>query len=181
MPYTGTKDEPDTVSLFFKNSQNKIFFRVENIHDALNYNPLNFVTAIRRIQEAVHKIFLSLRGKERDLWNATKNLTRGVVALIPLAGNAALYLYDRIRTRFYTHCIIKKALSNQNGPLLGIAFDGKIIKTFTLNQLSTALKGQPSNPLGSFHYLWLRVLEKSASSNITRRDVANKLGKMILS
>jgi hypothetical protein len=181
VPYTGTKDQPDIVSILFKNNQNQVSLVHENIHALSNYNPLNFQIAIYRITEAVNKIFLCMRGKDSDLWNATKNLTRGVVALIPLIGNGTLYLYDRIKTHFYTNPKIKNSLSSQEGPILGIAFDGKVIKTFSLDEISKALKGQPHNPLGVLNYIWLSLLQKSLkeSPKMTRRDVVNELTKQI--
>jgi hypothetical protein len=176
-PYTGTKDQPDIVSFFFKNDQNQVFLMHENNHAQLNYNPLNFLDAICRIIEAVNEIFLCMRGKDSDLWNATKNLTRGVVALIPFIGNAALYLYDIIKTNFYTNPKIKNSLSSQCGPIIGIAFDGKVIKTFSMDEFSKGLKRQSDNPLAKLNYIWISLLQKSLneSPNITREELVNKL------
>lgn len=182
VPYSGTDDQPDTVSLFFKNDQNQIFIEDENIHAALNYNPLKFSSAIWRIEEAVYKIFRCMKRKDNDLWNATKNLTRGVVALIPLIGNAALYLYDRIKTKFYTHPQIKKALKKQNGPILGIAFDGKIITKLSPNAFSNLLKNQPDNPLVTLNFIWAALIKKNLndSSKMTRKDLAGNLSETIV-
>lgn len=182
VPYTGTKDQPDEVSLFFKDDQNRISILYENIHASINYNPLNFKKAIYRIREAANKIFLCMRGKESDLWNATKNLTRGVVSLIPLIGNATLYLYDRIKTNFYINPKIKNSLSSQDGPILGIAFDGKVIKTFSLNDFSKALRGQLENPLAVLNYIWVSLLQKSLNEapNLNRNQLVDKLAQHII-
>jgi len=182
VPYTGTSDQPDTVSFFFKNDQNQVSLAHENIHAKLNYNPLNFRVAINRINVAANKIFLCMKGKESDLWNATKNLTRGIVALIPLIGNASLYLYDKIKINFYTNSTIKNALSSQCGPILGVAFDGKVIKTFSLDAFSKALKGQLDDPLTSLNYMWISLFKKSLneSANVTREELLMKLTKLIL-
>jgi len=123
-----------------------------------------------------------MKGKESDLWNATKNLTRGIVALIPLIGNASLYLYDKIKINFYTNSTIKNALSSQCGPILGVAFDGEVIKTFSLDAFSKALKGQLDDPLTSLNYMWISLFKKSLneSANVTREELLMKLTKLIL-
>lgn len=168
IPYTGTDDQPDIVSLFFKNNKNEVFIYDEKITDELDYEPLIFSNALHRIKEAVNRIFLC-----NDLWNATKNLTRGIFALTPFIGNAALYLYDRVKTYFYTHPKIRNALSNQDGPLLGIAFDGKILTFFSPDQL---LKSD--NPLNVLTAIWLRLLNENLDSPLTtRRELANKIIK----
>jgi hypothetical protein len=148
-PYTGTKDQPDTVSIFYKHggSEGKIEIADEGIVN-LNeysvaqldkYSPFAFTMAVVRVEEAVKLIFeefrLGISRENSDLWNAFKNLVRGALLFIPLLGNVTLYLHDKARNHFCFHSQIKTTLARQNQPLLGIAFDGKIIVQFSLDQL----------------------------------------------
>lgn len=187
-PYTGILEQPDTVSLFLK-SGNDVHIFDENIINTINNVPLcNFFVTAERIYEATLTIFASIRGEKSDLWNAFKNLGRGIVQLIPFAGNAALYLYDKAKTNLYTHPQIKAALATENDSTMGIAFDGKIITTFSIEQFNSHLnrKNSGSNnkyedPFKVLRYMWFSLLCKSQEENLpsTRYDIALKLANNI--
>ncbi len=178
VPYTGTSDQPDTVSLFCLQGKGPVCFRDESIHNQLDYNPLNFMIAIARIQEAGYRVFLYMKGEDNDLWNACKNLTRGVVALVPLAGNGVLYLYDTVKTNFYIHPQITEGL--KTGPaILGIAFDGKIVTTFPLEKFNTLTGKKADDPLGVLAAWWLMVLKENIPNKLTRIKLAERLTSIV--
>lgn len=176
VPYTGTKDQPDLVSFFFKNDQNQVALKYENIHATLNYSPINFRCAIERIKKSANMIVLCLKGQENDLWNATKNLTRGLVALVPIIGNIALYVFDKIKINLYVHPKIENSLSSEKGPLLGVSFDGKIIKTLSAEEYPKLFSGD--GPLEIVNYTWIKWLEEiyksPVASSMTREELINK-------
>ena len=182
VPYTGTSDQPDAVSIFYKDANGSVSIQDEALHNSLDYNPLNFCHAMDRVQVAAYRIFLCIQGKDNDLWNACKNLTRGVVAMIPLVGNGALYLYDTVKSKFFTHPQLTADLKSQTGPILGIAFDGKIVTTFPLEKFNAAMKGECKEPLPVLTYLWLSLLcraHKEDAPETTRAKVAIRLADMI--
>ncbi len=180
--YTGTSDQPDAVSLFFKDKNNSVSVEDEALINQYNYHPLNFMEAIVRIQEAGYRIFLYMKGEDNDLCNACANMTRGVIALVPLAGNGVLYLYDTVKAKFYTHPQIAAALEGQAGPVLGIAFDGKIVATIPLEKFNAAMKANIHEPLPVLTYTWLSYISKIFEKeipNMTRAKVAELLSKKI--
>jgi hypothetical protein len=94
------------------------------------------LTGAARIKNAVQVIFQILLKKnefEPHVWNAIKNLLRGLVELLPLTG-IFLIIYDAVRNSvvFYTKSI-KEIIEKEN--ILGVAIDGKLIFTITTDQL----------------------------------------------
>lgn len=179
-PYTGTPDQPDNISVFFKNAQGEIIIHNEAILNSLDHKPLLFSYATWRVQEAAEKIFSWLKGENVNPVNAFKNLTRGMVALVPLIGNGVLYLYDALRTHFYTHPQVKAALADLEGQTLGFAFDGKVVSTFSLGKLEALLGGGKidSDPDAVLIYFWLKLLNngfEKNSAHITRAELVNRL------
>ena len=148
--YTGTLNQPDTVTFFYLERRGPIHFTEESIVNSKGYSPLNFMTAIERIGAAVAKIFR----ENSDLWNAFGNLFRGVVQLVPIAGNGALYVWDCIKA-YYDHRLIYASLDKTHS-VMGIAFDGKIVATFP----PTAQN--PSNALDAAKRAWLLKLNDPA-------------------
>lgn len=189
-PYTGTIEQPDTVSLFFRSGK-RLDIVDENIINGLAYSPLayfhNLHSTLWRIQEAALKIIASIKGESNDLQNAFKNLGRGIVQLFPILGGAALYMYDLIKTNLYTHPEIASALAygtEPEGSVLGIAFDGKIIAKFSLEEFASCLNrnnnhttGNPEKPLAVLNYMWLHLLTQNYKSNCsnTRHAIAISL------
>lgn len=173
--YTGTLDNPDTVSVFFK-SRSNIEFRDEALFNSMSYSPTNYFRNIpivlSKIDEACKRIFKNMKGERGDLWNACKNLGRGMIQLIPLVGNATLYLYDQVKMKFYTHPQIKTELSNKNEAVFGLAFDGKIINTFSRIELESFIHEgdttQSDNPLDLLYYYWLIMLEDNLKNDTGR-------------
>lgn len=181
--YTGTLAQPDTVSVFFK-STNDVKIFDENLINSIHYSPRGyfenlFLTA-SRIETAAKKIF---QGNTEELGNALKNLSRAIVQCIPLLGSGLLYVYDKAKSHFYIHPQIKAALAGNNEPVLGFAFDGKIVCTFSrdaferhLSSFSSSTSGPLHDPHAVLTYMWLKLLERSmANSTRTRHDLALSL------
>jgi hypothetical protein len=154
----------------------------EAIVNSIGYAPLEFTTAIARVNNAVKQIFkefsLGISRENSELWNAFKNLVRGGLQFIPLLGNAALYLYDKARNHFCFHPHIKTALASQNQPLLGIAFDGKVVVSFSLDELAARLGSKiDSPPLRVLYSTWIILLQKTGAqeSAQTRLQLAGRL------
>lgn len=170
IPYTGTVDQPDSVSLFYKHSDGHVEIANEEIMNSLGYNPVNMALAIERIKEASQRMW------KEDSLNAVQNFVRAIVQLVPLLGNAALYAFDYVRTNFYFHHKVKQALANQQQPVMGIAFDGKIVASFSEEEFSRALKN-PDNNMAVFNYLWLALLTDAHKKDPmpSRLQLAEKL------
>jgi uncharacterized protein (TIGR02452 family) len=185
MPYTGTKSQPETVSFFLK-QRGKIEFYDEAIINSSGYSPFQCVTAIVRIRKAVRKIWEEIAGARREnseFGNACKNLIRGCVQLVPVLGNAVLYLFDRLRTHLYFHPQIKAALANHPESSMGVAFDGKIVAEFSASQFLSYLNEGATTPSSSpqedeknlalLGYMWLSTLLESPKK--TRLQLAEEL------
>ena len=144
-PYTGTIDQPDSVSIFYRHGNgDKIEIVDESFVNSLGHSPTNMLTALPRISAAFHRIL-------SEPCNAIKNLVRGIIQLIPLLGNATLYAFDYVRTNFYFHSQLKAALANQDSPVIGVAFDGKIVASFSPEELARALGSEPNDHLKSLN------------------------------
>lgn len=185
-PYTGTLEQPDTVNLFLKTGKKLDIFN-ENIINSLGYSPLNYFRnlppTLWRIEEAVQKIFANLKGERGDLFNALKNLGRGIIQLFPIVGGPALYLYDQVKQFLYGYPEIQAVAGNEQRSVLGIAFDGKVIATFTLQEFNNRVNqnGTQTDPKGSFvqlKYMWLKMLADSNPST-TRHEIALRLSNYI--
>jgi hypothetical protein len=167
--YTGTENQPDTVSIFYKDGdeKNTITIADEEVINSLGHSLFNFRTAIERILPATSEIFEIIRygtSKHNDtLANAFANLGRGLVQLVPLAGNATLYLYDKVRTNFFIHPQIKAALADEKEPVIGIAFDGKIITKFISEKLKTV-----KDPLTVAQYCWYSMQKLALEKNLSK-------------
>ncbi len=191
--YTGTKDQPDNVSIFYKDKNGNIDIKDENVANSMGHKPFSMNTAVLRIQEAVNQVFeeinLGFSREDSDLWNAFKNLARGMVQLFPLVGNATLYVFDYFRTNFYFHPKIKATLASENSPVMGFAFDGKIIATFSPEEMNASIKRSASSsnteglhdPLVTLEYIWTEsiLVELKAKSTFTRLELAQDLERRI--
>jgi len=189
-PYTGTRHQPDAVSVFFKYGKGRDEIKIadETIVNSLGHSPLHFITAIPRITKAVKKIFKILKGvsyETRELWNAFKNLARGTIQLIPCAGNVTLFAYDLIRTNLYFHPKIKTALADEKEPVMGIAFDGKVVVKFSSEAMKSILSDKSKKSIDETHdsslvtlqYMWLALLSKASENKSTcsRFELTQKL------
>jgi hypothetical protein len=184
--YTGTKEQPDVVSVFFKPNGSEIFIADEQLLDDLGHSPFEFMSAVRRIRKAVAVLFQELKqgtlfDKNSESWNALKNLSRGVIQLVPLLGSAVLYTYDLARIHMFVHPEIKSALSNREGSLLGIAFDGKPIFTVPLSLLCQNRTKTPTETLTLLQYIWLSMIINTHENknNRTRREIAELMASKV--
>lgn len=186
-PYTGTADQPDVVSIFLKskNSNNEVKIVDEQITNSLDYFPLNFFSAIPRMKKAVKTIFQEIAQRScfkenSEFWNAFKNLTRSIVQLVPLLGNATLYIHDKLRTNLHIHPKIAAELSNQQD-VFGVAFDGKPVFSMPLKDVRSRMKltenRSDHDTLIFANYLW-HCLKKDVidwNLQVTTRQLAEKM------
>jgi hypothetical protein len=189
--YTGTADTPDVVSIFLKSGRKPVVkIEDEQITNALGYSPLEFLSAIPRIGKAAKILFQELaRGtcfnRNSEFWNAFKNFSRGIVQLVPLIGNAALYLHDLARTTFSIHPKINAALSNQQ-QVLGIAFDGKPVFTIPISTVKSRFDLEENTDkkevLAVVQYAWAAIKQRAIKdrSRSTTRELALQLHQFIL-
>jgi hypothetical protein len=182
--YTGTADQPDVISIFLK-SNNEVKIVDEQITNSMGYSPLNFITAIPRMKKAVKIIFQEIAQRScfkenSEFWNAFKNLTRSIVQLVPLLGNATLYIHDKLRTNLHIHPKIAAELSNQQD-VFGVAFDGKPVFSMPLRDVKFRMRLEESrsddDTLIFANYLW-HGLKKDVidrNSQVTTRQLAEKM------
>lgn len=188
--YTGTKDQPDIVTVFFKPNAKEIHFKDEQIINEMGHSPLNFITALPRIEKAAKIIFRELkRGaffkENSEFWNAFKNLSRGVIQLIPLLGNLILYVHDLARMHFFIHPKIQSSLSNQEGPVVGLAFDGKPIFTVPYAVFQSKFPNaerKPDETTAILAYMWAALKQRFIEdrSQLTTRELAEKMHRMVV-
>ncbi len=189
IPYTGTADQPDTVTLFSLQGKGPVHFKDEQTVNSIGHSPFYFMAAVLRIQVSAQKIISEIRQgafrENSELGNAFKNFFRGVVQLVPIAGNAALYAYDYLKIHLYTHSLIPDQLSC-GGYQMGIAFDGKVVAKFSYDQFKRAMKiNEPDrdveDPVCLLAYLWAASLKKAIEQDAThsRLDIAQSLAENI--
>ena len=188
--YTGTKDQPDVVTVFFKSNGKDIYFSDEESVNQLGHSPMNFLTALLRIKKAAK--ILSQKWKQgtffkenSESWNAFKNLSRGVIQLIPLIGNAILYIHDAARIHLSVRPKIKSALSNQEEPVVGLAFDGTPVFTVPISALHANYESDertPNERLALVTYLWVALRKRSIENNSTSttRELAETMRQMLI-
>ncbi len=190
--YTGTKDQPDNVSVFYKHGNGEIEIMDEAFVNSMGHSPFLIITALPRISKAIKKIFkelsLGFSREDSELWNAFKNLARGGAQCIPLLGNATLYVFDYFRTNFYFHPKIKAALANENKSIMGFAFDGKVVAQFSPEELESCFRATNTSQtenlndsLVTLYYIWIRSLQviHDKHSSTTRLELAQDLERRI--
>ncbi|MBS0604920.1 MAG: hypothetical protein JSS60_07790 [Verrucomicrobia bacterium] len=185
--YTGTKDQPDVASVFYKPNANEIYISDEQLVNDLGHSPIEFMSALRRINNAVKMLFQELKQgmlfkENSESWNALKNLSRGIIQLVPFLGNAVLYIHDLARTHFSIHPKIKSALSNQEGPVVGMAFEGKPIFTVPASLLYPNATMTPAETKALLKVIWLGSIKRTIENNhnYTRSELAENMHQMLL-
>lgn len=174
--YTGTDVQPDVLNIFIKH---KRCLESNNIPLAnlVGYFPiLSLFSGSLRIANAVKIIFkklsnlkaLSEDAHKSKLWNAFKNLFRGIVEIIPFTG-IPLIVFDSFRMSTFIHKINKELKEKEN--IAGVAIDGKVIFTIDLGRVDLIIKDQPTDHsrineyrLAVFRDLCLKILEKVEES-----------------
>ncbi len=190
--FTGTKDQPDNVSIFYKDANGKIEIMDEAFVNSMGHSPFLMITALPRINKAIKQIFkelsLGFSREDSELWNAFKNLARGGAQLVPLLGNAILYVLDYFRTNFYFHPKIKAALASENNPVMGFAFDGKVVATFSPEELKSFFNRSHTSQtedyevsLAHLYTGWLVTLQETQnnSNTDTRLELVQDLERRI--
>ena len=122
-----------------------------------------------RVIEAAKIVFKELsqsktaeeKARKSELWNAFKNIFRGIIEIIPLTG-IALILFDATRGAIYINRINKELKEREN--IVGIAIDGKIILTIdfaTFDRNLTNPSSDSKHRLDVFQDLCLQCLKKA--------------------
>src|SRR5690242_1969910 len=80
-PYTGTLEQPDVVTIFFKSGNNDVKFYDENLINSIPYRPLryfqNLPVVAYRAETALKKIFQP--SSLEEFGNGFKNLSRAII------------------------------------------------------------------------------------------------------
>lgn len=187
--YTGTKDQPDVVTVFFKSDTKEVHTKDEQIINEMGHSPCNLGSARLRI-EAAKILFKELKAgtffkENSESWNALKNLSRGIIQLFPLLGNAVLYIHDLARVHFSTHPKLKSALSNQVEPVVGLAFDGTPVFTVPYSVFQSKYPNaerKPDETTALLAYMWasLRLRATEDCSQLTTRELAERMRQMLV-
>lgn len=146
--YTGSLQQPDSLSLFLKEKDDKefTFCYLNACANWFGYMPIvSFFTGISRIVRAITTVFREISQLHfqcndphlLETWNALKNICRGCIEAIPLTG-LFLMIFDSIR-RAYEEYQISKHLSKEE-EVFGVAIDGKVIYTIKLNAMNSTIK-----------------------------------------
>ncbi|GEM_PF-6962329 len=179
--YTGSLEQPDVITLFFKSSKD-IEFYDENLINSIHYSPTkyfkNLTLTSERASIAIKKIFQA--SSSEDFGNAFKNLSRAIIQYIPLLGSSLLYIYDIAKSRFYIHPLVKAALAGESETVMGLAFDGKVVCKFSRDAFERLFSGQLKEHQAVFSYIWLSLLEENMqNSTKTRHQIATALANRI--
>ncbi len=171
--YTGTDEQPDQLQIFIKPGKDKASLDAYTALPAatwLGSSPLvSICSGIARIDEAVRVIFNLLKNSikynysipKSELWNAFKNLVKGIAEAIPLTG-IILIVFEAARIAV-NYNRIHEQVKEQEG-IVGVAVDGKVVVTIDfakldkLYQTSTATNIQR---LANFRHLCLELLNRA--------------------
>lgn len=175
--YTGTSAQPDTLSIFVKSGQTERSFSVYHMHPGLSYCdyvPLvSSLTAIPKIINSVETFFNELSQAAfqandphlLECWNAFKNFMRALVALVPIAGNITLVIFDVTRNIVSIEPKITESIRNQQN-IAGVASDGKVIFTVDLDRLRDIYRDPDQQDaeyyLGGFRHLCTELLKRES-------------------
>jgi hypothetical protein len=188
--YTGTKDQPDVATVFFKSDANEVHTKDEQKTNELGYSPCELGSARLRIEKAAKILFKEMKQgtffkENSESWNAFKNLSRGIIQLFPLLGNGILYIHDLARIHFSTHPKLKSALSNQVDPVVGLAFDGVPVFTVPFSVFQSNYPNSARTPNETTSLLvciWgnskLRAINNC--SQLTTRELAEKMRQVLV-
>ena len=167
IPCTGTELQPDTLSIFIKNKDGD--FIVHHSDPSTSFvgkwvpvhgSYVGIVRTVSAAQAIFDNLSKSNASDPNDLWNSFKNLFRGIAEACPFSG-IFLIIYDSIRNSVLINANICKEIQNENS-IAGIAIDGKVCMTISLNQLDR-LKVKPTSDkhrLAIFKFLNLEFLKK---------------------
>lgn len=139
---TGTKNRPDTFTLFIKD-KGTVNYRV--YEPDINFCDKIFIvgifSGIARIQAASSVLSKkSSEVEEGEKWKAIKELFRGISSLVPGSG-IVFMIYDTVRMAIHIKKI-KENIDAQDG-VAGIAFDGEVLFTVNLALLDKHLTDTP--------------------------------------
>lgn len=160
--YTGTDVQPDKISLFVKQKKEDhlAIINKQPLANWLGYSVIvSSFSETARIVKAVKQIFSELSQMKfrnndphlHECWNAFKNLFRGMIGIIPIAGNLTLILFDACKNA-YLISKIEKGLADQEN-IAGIAMDGKIVFTTSFENIKKILKTDRDQTKTNKYYL----------------------------
>ncbi len=181
--YTGTPYRPDVVTIFLK-ARGHVEVVDEQVENSMGYSPLNFLHAVTRIIEATKVMFLEIWektcfNKNSEFWNAFKNGVRGIIPLVPILGNATLFIYDKLRTTLYIHPKLGKELSDQQ-EVLGMAFDGKPVFSIPLSSVNPSYRlynKDSKDVLALAEHTWLSLKQDGMPNTL---ELADRWRQMIV-
>ncbi|MBS4167992.1 hypothetical protein [Parachlamydia sp. AcF125] len=176
--YTGTDAQPDVLHLFVKPEKSFIEYTAMPLGTGLGYLPIcSFFSGAARVANAVKVIFKGLStlkplaedARKAELWNAFKNLFRGIAEMVPFTG-IALILFDSIRSSVYCEKTLEKIKEQEN--VAGVAIDGKIVFTLDLTTVDHIIKNTPEKlnerRLAIFREICLTWLKKAEEKGDNR-------------
>ena len=188
--YTGTKDQPDVATVFFKSDTKEVHTKDEQIINEMGHSPWNLGSARLRIEKAAKILFKKMKQgtffkENSESWNALKNLSRGIIQLLPLLGNGVLYIHDLARIHFFTHPKLKSALYNQVEPVVGLAFDGVPIVTVPYSVFQSKYPNaerKPDETTALLAYMWASLKQRAIEncSQLTTRELAARMRQMLI-
>jgi len=115
-----------------------------------------------------------------ELWNAFKNLFRGIAESVPLVGSS-LILFDAVRNTRFVFQIEKEMKDNQE-KTLGVAVDGEVIMTCTYDrffQTFHKLTNDESKAIPQLNAVIDLLFEKQESKTPSVTLLIQKLGKRL--
>lgn len=167
-PYTGTENQPDTLTFFIKNKDGNFLSRSANSSTTAIGRCVPIIgsfVGVARIIFAVKAIFNNLSNdntsEPNDLWNSFKNLFRGIAEACPFSG-IFLILFDSVRNSVSINGSIRKEIQDEHR-IAGVAIDGKVCMTIQLDKLDTLNKSPATSDehrLERFEYLSIQHLKK---------------------
>lgn len=188
--YTGTTVQPDVLHVFIKpekDSENFSGYNHVPLATWIGLAPVaSCVSGAIRIKKSIKVIFKELSHLEllkeeahkATLWNAFKNLGRGIVEVIPLTG-IFLIVFESARVVFYCAKIKKEIEEEEN--IAGIAIDGKVVFTTPIENTDPLIKDgvkSPEKRLFAFNYLsleWLKRVKEKQQYKAEMKEIFEKL------
>jgi hypothetical protein len=177
--YTGTDIQPDMLTVFVKNEKQHLLPLVNMpLANRMGYYPIiSIISGAARIVNAVKEIFKILSEKDTpksELWNAFKNIFRGIVEIIPFTG-LTLVLFDSFRYGYHFSKISEELKDKEN--IACVAIDGKIVSTVDLGIVDSIVNkwypnaNQIESRLPVFNLLCLEIL-KNAETNKSKAGMS---------
>lgn len=181
---------PDVLQIFIKPSKDLksiLSYTAVPLATCLGILPVtSLFSGAARVVNAVKAIFKELSNpkgiNKSELWNAFKNLFRGIAEMIPFTG-IALIVFESMRASANLGKVLLQLEKQEN--IAGIAIDGKLILTIDLEKLDRVItEPHPTKPneyrLAVFQDLCLKFLKKAEEQkkNMGMSELLSKLANL---